>query len=64
MSFGQFWQDVARLGGFIGRSSDGEPGWQTLWKGWSRVLEMYWAAQFVLEREPQYPKALRKGREI
>jgi hypothetical protein len=24
----------ARLGGFLARKSDGEPGWQTIWKGW------------------------------
>lgn len=26
MNFGQFWRNVARIGGFIGRKSDGEPG--------------------------------------
>ncbi len=35
----EFWRGVARLGGFIGRKSDGEPGWQTLWKGWIRLLD-------------------------
>jgi len=40
MSHGEFWRNVARVGGFIGRKSDGDPGWQTLWKGWLRVLEM------------------------
>ena len=29
----------AMLGGFIGRKSDGEPGWQTLWRGWIRLLD-------------------------
>jgi len=31
---------VARLGGFIGRKSDGEPGWQTIWRGWQRLIWM------------------------
>lgn len=31
---------IARLGGFIGRKSDGEPGWQTIWRGWNRLLPM------------------------
>jgi len=53
MSLGEFWRNVARVGGFIGRKSDGDPGWQTLWKGWLRVLEMYWAAEFALEQSPQ-----------
>src|SRR4051812_43705165 len=56
MSFGEFWRNVARIGGFIGRKSDGDPGWQTLWKGWVRVLEMYWAAEFALEQSPQNPQ--------
>lgn len=40
----QFWHGVARLGGFIGRRSDGEPGWQTLWRGWQRLQDMAWGA--------------------
>lgn len=38
----EFWHAVARLGGFIGRKSDGEPGWQTLWGGWQRLQDMCW----------------------
>jgi uncharacterized membrane protein YgdD (TMEM256/DUF423 family) len=40
LSAGQFWRAVAKLGGFIGRRSDGDPGWQTLWKGFMRLLDM------------------------
>lgn len=29
---------MASLGGFIGRKSDGEPGWRTLWRGWEKLL--------------------------
>lgn len=36
----QFWHSVARMGGFIGRKSDGDPGWQTLWIGFMRLLDM------------------------
>lgn len=35
-----FWRCLARLGGFIGRKSDAEPGWQTIWKGYSRLQDM------------------------
>lgn len=35
-----FWVAVARLGGFIGRKSDGEPGWQNIWRGWQRLMWM------------------------
>ncbi len=40
MTCHEFWRSVARLGGFIGRKSDGNPGWQTTWKGWVRLLDM------------------------
>ncbi len=41
----EFWRGVARLGGFIGRRSDGEPGWQTLWRGWQRLQDLAWSLQ-------------------
>jgi hypothetical protein len=33
-------RSVAHLGGFIGRQHDGEPGWQTIWRGWQRLMWM------------------------
>lgn len=35
---------LAKMGGFFGRKSDGEPGWRTLWWGWRRLrtLEEGW----------------------
>ena len=33
-------RSLARLGGFIGRKQDGEPGWQTIWRGWQRLMWM------------------------
>jgi hypothetical protein len=36
----QFWHAVAKLGGFLGRKGDGEPGWQTLWAGLYRLQDM------------------------
>lgn len=35
---------TARLGGFIGRTGDGPPGWQTIWRGWQRLM---WMAEGV-----------------
>ena len=32
-----FWRGVAQLGGFLGRKSDVEPGWQSLWRGWQEL---------------------------
>jgi hypothetical protein len=35
-----FVRAVAGLGGFLGRKGDGEPGWQTLWRGYQRLQDM------------------------
>jgi hypothetical protein len=35
-----YWLTIAKQGGFIARRSDGWPGWQTLWCGWSRIHDM------------------------
>ena len=35
-----FWLTLARCGGFIGRKNDGLPGWQTIWKGWAKVIAL------------------------
>jgi hypothetical protein len=46
----QLWHAIARLGGYLDRKCDGPPGWQTLWKGWMRVMSVldgvHLAAQF------------------
>ncbi len=31
---------TARLGGFLARKHDGMPGWQTIWRGWHRLIWM------------------------
>ena len=33
-----FFRALASLGGFLGRKCDGEPGWQTLWRGLETLL--------------------------
>ena len=33
----EFFRELAKLGGFLGRTHDGEPGWQTLWSGHQRL---------------------------
>ena len=47
----QFWRHVARLGGFLARTGDGEPGWQTLWQGWQKLDLMTLGA--TIERDNQ-----------
>jgi hypothetical protein len=33
----EFYREMAKLGGFLGRKSDGEPGWMTLWRGFEKL---------------------------
>jgi len=48
-----FWRGVARLGGFLGRNSDGEPGWQTLWRGWDKLQAMVVGIELAQSGLPQ-----------
>jgi hypothetical protein len=36
-SVSQFFRELAKLGGFLGRKGDGEPGWITIWRGWEKI---------------------------
>lgn len=48
----QFYREVAKLGGFLGRKSDGEPGWMTIWKGWGKLNRLVHAAE-KLKMQPR-----------
>jgi hypothetical protein len=36
-----FWREIAKMGGFLARAGDGEPGWQTLWRGWNKFYPRF-----------------------
>ena len=40
LTVGRFFRELAKLGGFLGRRSDGEPGWITIWRGWDKLQIM------------------------
>ncbi len=42
-----FYRGVARLGGFLARKGDGEPGWLTLWGGFERLFLIMLGAQIA-----------------
>jgi hypothetical protein len=48
----QFWRGLAKLGGFLGRKRDGEPGWMTIWRGWEKLVLMVRGAEIALQRPP------------
>ncbi len=37
LTIGQFYRELAKLGGFLGRKCDGDPGWITIWRGWEKL---------------------------
>ncbi|QQZ30208.1 IS4 family transposase [Thiothrix subterranea] len=42
-------RNLAELGGFLGRKSDGEPGAKSIWLGYSRVLDCIYGIQMASE---------------
>ena len=47
MTVGQFYRELAKLGGFLGRKSDGEPGWITIWRGWQQLYLLVRGAEIA-----------------
>jgi len=43
----EFYREVAKLGGFLGRKSDGEPGWITIWRGWKKLATLVRGAKIA-----------------
>jgi len=35
-----FFREIAKLGGFLARKGDGEPGWQTVWRGYQTLQSL------------------------
>lgn len=38
MTINEFLRNIAQMGGFLNRKSDGNPGWQSIWEGWKFFL--------------------------
>jgi Transposase DNA-binding/Transposase Tn5 dimerisation domain len=49
LTVGEFYRELAKLGGFIGRRSDGEPGWITIWRGWQKLYLLVRGAELASE---------------
>jgi hypothetical protein len=47
MTVGDFYRQLAMFGGFLGRKSDGEPGWITIWRGWQKLYLLVRGAELV-----------------
>jgi len=47
MTVTEFYRELAKLGGFLGRKSDGEPGWITIWRGWQKLYLLIRGAELT-----------------
>jgi len=43
------WSSIAKLGGFMGRKGDGDPGWLVLWRGWQTLRLLLQGYELQLE---------------
>jgi len=48
LTAGGFFRELAKLGGFLGRRHDGEPGWMTIWRGWDKLQTMIRGADAII----------------
>jgi len=49
VTVGRFFRELAKLGGFLGRKGDGEPGWMTIWRGWEKLHLMLRGAELATD---------------
>ena len=49
MTVYEFFREVAKLGGFLGRKGDGEPGWETTWHGYQKMQSLLDGIRLVKE---------------
>ena len=49
----QFVDAVAGLGGYLGRTGDGPPGWQTLWRGYQRLADILLGVELARPPDPE-----------
>ena len=50
LTISQFYRELAKLGGFLGRKSDGQPGWVTIWRGWEQLNTLVTGAELALQK--------------
>lgn len=47
MTVYEFFRELAKMGGFLGRKGDGEPGWQTIWRGFQKMQSLLDAMKLI-----------------
>ena len=43
----QFWITIAKQGGYLARTRDGNPGWKTIWQGWYDIQRIVQGAELL-----------------
>ena len=56
LTIGEFYRELAKLGGFLGRKCDGEPGWITIWRGWEKLNTLVRGAELALRLKIELEK--------
>jgi len=49
----QFFRELARVGGFLVRKGDGEPGWQTIWCGYQKLQMVVTGIEIANRQHPK-----------
>ena len=49
----QFFRELARVGGFLARKGDGEPGWQTIWCGYQKLQMVVTGIEIANRQHPK-----------
>lgn len=49
LTIGEFYRELAKLGGFLGRRHDGQPGWITIWRGWEKLNTLVCGAELAAQ---------------
>lgn len=49
MTVYEFFRELAKMGGFLARKGDGEPGWQTTWHGYQKMQSLLDGIKLVKE---------------
>jgi hypothetical protein len=52
----EFWQTLARRGGWLGRKGDSRPGWKAIWTGWHDLQQMVEGAELAASFPPHSHK--------
>lgn len=51
MTVYSFFRELAKLGGFLARKGDGEPGWETVWRGYQKLQSLLAGMQLAARNQ-------------